>query len=146
MICDELMGLFNCWEFDCILGEEEECVWCFGCLLGLVMLDLDCFKSVNDIYGYLVGDVVIWEVVVCFKVSIWIVDCVVWYGGEEFVVMLVEVDVWVMYEVVKWIVGVMVVKLVVLLDGWELVVILSVGLVCFLKDVDGVKWLVLVVD
>lgn len=121
-------------------------MWCFGCLLGLVMLDLDCFKSVNDIYGYLVGDVVIWEVVVCFKVSIWIVDCVVWYGGEEFVVMLVEVDVWVMYEVVKWIVGVMVVKLVVLLDGWELVVILSVGLVCFLKDVDGVKWLVLVVD
>jgi two-component system cell cycle response regulator len=57
-----------------------------GTPLGVIMLDLDHFKLVNDQYGHLVGDSVLREVSRRLKLSIRPYDSVGRYGGEEFVV------------------------------------------------------------
>jgi two-component system cell cycle response regulator len=57
-----------------------------GTPLGVIMLDLDHFKLVNDQYGHLVGDTVLREVSRRLQQSIRPYDSVGRYGGEEFVV------------------------------------------------------------
>jgi diguanylate cyclase (GGDEF)-like protein len=54
------------------------------------MLDLDHFKSINDSYGHVAGDQVLMDVAAILKRSIRSIDYASRYGGEEFVVVLVE--------------------------------------------------------
>ncbi len=56
--------------------------------LGLLMLDLDHFKSVNDTYGHIVGDRVIQSAVSATRQVLREGDVLVRYGGEEFLVIL----------------------------------------------------------
>jgi diguanylate cyclase (GGDEF)-like protein len=59
---------------------------------GLLMLDLDHFKSVNDVYGHLAGDVVLKAVATAITGEVREYDAVGRFGGEEFVVLLLGVD------------------------------------------------------
>lgn len=56
--------------------------------IGLIMIDLDDFKKVNDTYGHLVGDAVLLEVARRMITLIRPYDSVGRFGGEEFVVIL----------------------------------------------------------
>jgi diguanylate cyclase (GGDEF)-like protein len=56
--------------------------------LGILMLDLDHFKNVNDVYGHLVGDRVLRAVAGACRRVIREGDVLVRYGGEEFLVLL----------------------------------------------------------
>jgi diguanylate cyclase (GGDEF)-like protein len=58
--------------------------------LALVMLDLDHFKSLNDTYGHLVGDMVLREAATALGASLRDSDTAYRYGGEEFTVVLRE--------------------------------------------------------
>ena len=60
--------------------------------LALVMLDLDHFKSINDTYGHPVGDKVLAAVAGAIAQTLRGVDLSGRYGGEEFVILLVEID------------------------------------------------------
>jgi diguanylate cyclase (GGDEF)-like protein len=55
---------------------------------GLLMLDLDHFKVVNDTWGHLAGDVVLAEVACTLRTGLREQDLLGRFGGEEFVVLL----------------------------------------------------------
>ncbi|WP_417512702.1 GGDEF domain-containing protein [Marinobacter sp.] len=59
---------------------------------GLIMMDLDHFKRVNDDYGHGVGDEVLLDLVSLVQKRIRNTDQLYRYGGEEFVVLLSGVD------------------------------------------------------
>lgn len=56
--------------------------------LSLLMLDIDYFKSVNDTYGHLIGDQVLQVFVMLLQKTLRDKDCIIRYGGEEFLVIL----------------------------------------------------------
>jgi diguanylate cyclase (GGDEF)-like protein len=56
--------------------------------IGVMMLDVDHFKRVNDSYGHLVGDTVLKEVALRIQAAVRSYDLAGRYGGEEFLVVL----------------------------------------------------------
>ncbi|PKM13139.1 MAG: GGDEF domain-containing protein [Gammaproteobacteria bacterium HGW-Gammaproteobacteria-3] len=60
--------------------------------LGLIFLDIDHFKAINDQFGHECGDIVLTSVAKWIRESIRNSDVVYRYGGEEFVVLLRETD------------------------------------------------------
>lgn len=63
------------------------------CNIGLLMMDIDHFKSVNDTYGHPIGDVVIKGIADTISNEIRKdIDIVARFGGEEFVVALIDTD------------------------------------------------------
>ncbi len=89
---DELTGLLNRREFDRVLEEERERALRFGHPLGLIMIDVDRFKAINDAHGHPVGDAVLREVARLLGREVRTVDRVARFGGEEFAVLLVQTD------------------------------------------------------
>lgn len=61
--------------------------------IGILMLDIDFFKSVNDTYGHDVGDQVIKTLATTLLENIRISDIGIRYGGEEFLVLLYDCDI-----------------------------------------------------
>jgi diguanylate cyclase (GGDEF)-like protein len=59
---------------------------------GLVIIDVDNFKCINDTYGHGTGDAVLVQVVNVIKRTIFSRDVMFRYGGEEFVVMFTKAD------------------------------------------------------
>lgn len=60
--------------------------------LGLMLLDVDFFKKVNDTYGHLVGDIVLKATAQCLKNFCRSTDVPARYGGEEFAVIVPNLD------------------------------------------------------
>lgn len=54
VICDFLIGVYN-W---CYFEEFDFFLLCFGLLWGVLFIDFDDFKDVNDCFGYDEGDCV----------------------------------------------------------------------------------------
>lgn len=59
--------------------------------IGILMLDMDHFKAVNDEYGHDIGDKVLKELAKILEDTVRESDIVIRYGGEEFIVLLVNV-------------------------------------------------------
>jgi diguanylate cyclase (GGDEF)-like protein len=87
-VTDELTGLFNHRRFQEVMSVEVERTRRFGQELGLIMLDIDNFKRVNDTYGHLQGDLVLREVARVLRESSREIDEPARYGGEEMAVAL----------------------------------------------------------
>ncbi|AHH93909.1 GGDEF domain-containing protein [Kutzneria albida] len=60
--------------------------------VGVLMVDLDHFKRINDTYGHLAGDAVLRSVATAVKAQVRAGDAVGRFGGEEFVVLLPGAD------------------------------------------------------
>ncbi len=91
-VTDELTGLFNHRRFQEVVTAELERARRFEQPLGLVILDIDDFKVVNDTYGHQQGDLVLQEVGRVLKDSSREIDEPARYGGEELAVALPQTD------------------------------------------------------
>ncbi len=91
-VTDELTGLFNHRRFQEVMTAEVERARRYGHELGLIMLDIDNFKQVNDTYGHLTGDNVLRAVARVLRQSSRDVDEPARYGGEEMAVALPLTD------------------------------------------------------
>jgi diguanylate cyclase (GGDEF)-like protein len=60
--------------------------------VGLIMCDLDYFKQVNDVYGHNVGDQILRETSNIIKNSVRAADLVIRFGGEEFLVLVLDIN------------------------------------------------------
>lgn len=89
---DDLTGLYNRRYFMMRLHEEIQRGVRFGTSFGLLFLDLDDFKSINDVYGHPLGDQVLREFSILLQKELRSVDVISRYGGEEFAVLLPECD------------------------------------------------------
>lgn len=90
---DELTGLLNRREFTRVVREEEERARRFDRSFGLVLIDIDHFKAVNDTHGHAAGDAVLREVARRIRERVRAVDRCARIGGEELAVLLPETDV-----------------------------------------------------
>jgi len=91
-VTDELTGLANHGRFQELLNAEIEQVRRYHHPIGLIMLDIDDFKGVNDTYGHPQGDAVLRQVAHVLIQNSRDVDSPARYGGEELSLILPHTD------------------------------------------------------
>lgn len=89
---DPLTGLLNGQSFRTGLEHELERARRYHRELTVVLLDLDCFKQVNDTLGHLAGDSVLKRLASLLQTHTREQDLVARLGGDEFAIALIEAD------------------------------------------------------
>lgn len=91
-ITDDLTSLYNRRHFQSALDIELRRSRRYASAMSLLMLDLDTFKSVNDLYGHPFGDRVLERTGRILRMAVRESDVPCRVGGEEFAVLLPETD------------------------------------------------------
>jgi diguanylate cyclase (GGDEF)-like protein len=91
-LTDALTGVYNRRYMDRRLVEEIARARRQTYRLSCMYIDIDWFKQVNDTYGHLAGDDVLREVAARIKAELRMSDALGRFGGEEFVVLLIDAD------------------------------------------------------
>ena len=89
---DHLTGAFNRVYFDKIIKEELCTCKEYQQSFAILLLDIDYFKKVNDLYGHNEGDRVLIEFSKLMKSQLREKDIFARWGGEEFVILLPNID------------------------------------------------------
>ncbi len=89
---DKLTGLFNRAKLDEAFETEIQRSLRFKQPFGIVMLDIDHFKAVNDTHGHQAGDQVLVEAARLLHANTRETDIVGRWGGEEFMVLCPQTD------------------------------------------------------
>ncbi|MFB9924568.1 GGDEF domain-containing protein [Amycolatopsis halotolerans] len=87
---DEKTGLFNTTGWHTLAARELDRAQRAGSSFGVLMVDLDRFKRINDQHGHLSGDAVLRAVATAITGAVRDYDSVGRFGGEEFVVLLTD--------------------------------------------------------
>jgi diguanylate cyclase (GGDEF)-like protein len=89
---DELTGAYNRRFLKSWFPEQAKIDANRGLSTGLLLIDVDYFKQVNDRYGHAVGDVVLKHIVARMRTRVRRGDAIVRWGGEEFVIVMPSVE------------------------------------------------------
>src|SRR3990167_1835335 len=89
---DAITHLWNHGFFQDKLTEEIENALKTQTSIGLIMIDIDDFKKLNDLYGHQNGDIVLKEIAQILNESSRECDYVCRYGGEEFCIILTQTN------------------------------------------------------
>lgn len=89
-ITDSLTGLYNRSKLDAILSDQLARFKRTQRAFTLLMMDIDHFKTLNDTYGHITGDEILAAVARILVQSIRSIDYAARYGGDEFIIILVE--------------------------------------------------------
>lgn len=85
---DALTGIFSRAAILSLLDRELQRAARSGMPTGILMMDLDHFKNINDTYGHLTGDAVLKEVADSINRAVRSYDFLGRYGGEDFLAVL----------------------------------------------------------
>lgn len=91
-VTDGLTGLYNHRHFQERLSEEFQRIERIPHTLSMILIDLDHFKKINDIYGHPTGDVVLKGLASILKKTLRGIDIIARYGGEEFAAVLLNTE------------------------------------------------------
>lgn len=88
-LTDKLTGLYNRFKIDKELSSQKDNIdrnESYSC--GLILIDIDYFKSINDTLGHLVGDCILKDISKLLKNNLRKTDIIGRWGGEEFLIIL----------------------------------------------------------
>ncbi|HIC87128.1 MAG TPA: GGDEF domain-containing protein [Aquificae bacterium] len=88
MIKDPLTGCYNRIFLNEFVENQIPIIKKYSIPLGILIIDIDDFKKINDTYGHDIGDIVLKTIANTIKKSVNKSDYVIRYGGEEFLVIL----------------------------------------------------------
>jgi diguanylate cyclase (GGDEF)-like protein len=89
---DGLTGVCNRRYFNELAGKEIYRAQRYGKAISFIMLDVDHFKLINDTYGHAAGDAALKALAETIQGMLRQSDIIGRYGGEEFVILLPEID------------------------------------------------------
>lgn len=91
-IRDPLTGVYNRRYFNEVVERELVRAKRYDHPIGFLMIDVDGFKAINDRFGHQTGDKILRAVADLLVAQVRETDLVVRYGGDEFLVMLIETN------------------------------------------------------
>lgn len=130
---DPLTGIFNRRGFELAFTTEQNRSRRTGRPIGLLLIDIDNFKPINDSHGHQAGDRVILEVVRRMTSLLRNYDLCARWGGDEFFVLLGDASLDALNSVSAKIVAAMREQPVALADGMSLSITASIG-ACLVAD------------
>lgn len=87
---DKLTGATNRQAFELLFDQEVKNAHRREVEIASIMFDLDHFKAVNDTYGHLAGDEVLYKTAETVRKNIREADILCRWGGEEFVILMMD--------------------------------------------------------
>ena len=91
-VTDRLTGLVNRNKLDEVIDAEVKRSKRYGSSFGVILLDIDHFKRVNDTHGHQVGDDVLIAFAKILRQNTRDIDTVGRWGGEEFLIICPQTD------------------------------------------------------
>ncbi len=85
---DSLTKLYNRQYLYVVMDEELKRYNRYDATFSILMIDIDCFKQINDIHGHQAGDEVLIQISGILTQSLRDLDICARYGGEEFIIVL----------------------------------------------------------
>jgi len=89
---DHLTGLFNRRYFEMTMDREIVRAAERNISIGIILIDIDRFKQLNDTFGHAAGDAVLEKIGSVLSEEVRITDSVCRYGGDEFVLLFHDAD------------------------------------------------------
>lgn len=143
---DPLTSLYNRRFLNEVIHKELELCKRYQRRLSLAIIDIDDFKKINDTYGHVAGDVVLKEIAKTMLKNIRDSDVVSRYGGEEFVILMPEIDRNIAANAANRLREKISMQNILLFDGSSISVTVSIGIASYPDDADSSVDLLIAAD